>query len=413
MDNLQKELVYSIKASQETMVAQLHELCEINSGTENLLGLAQISQQLQAVFRPFADSIELKQLAAVPSFNMQGEEIIQRCGDVLFISKRPHLKRRILFCGHMDTVYPFTHPFKTLTYVNDNQINGPGVADMKGGLLVMLHALLAFEQTDAAQLLGWDVLINADEEIGSPASKGILEEIAPHYEAALVYEPAMTATGILAKNRKGAGKFTIIATGKTAHAGRSFEEGRNAICYLAEVITAINGLNGQRTGLTINVGKIAGGEALNMVPDKAVAKLDVRITSADDTLWLQKQFGKIKTKFQRTSYTLDILGGVGRPVKQVCAGSLNLFHRLQHIGKKLGLLIDWKDSGGCCDGNNLAHRGLPVLDTLGVRGGHIHSENEFIILDSLAERASLSALLLLDLAQEGKSHDATSPCTKY
>lgn len=396
-----QKVIDALYNSQNLMVEQLHQFCDINSGTTNLPGLAQMANALQTAYKPIADEIQIKKLQPLSQINMSGETSLQSCGDALLIRKRPHLKRRILLSGHMDTVYSSSNPFQKLTYINDNYVNGPGVADMKGGLIVMLHALTAFEQTEDAQHMGWDVLINSDEEIGSPASSVLFDEIAADYQAALVYEPAMTATGTLAKNRKGSGKLTLIATGKAAHAGRAFDEGRNAICYLAETICAVHALNGQRDGVTINVGTIAGGEALNVVPDKAVAKLDVRISLPEDEHWVRNELEHIISSLKRPDYSLSVHGDFGRPVKRVCSGTERLFHRVQSLGKELGLTIDWKDSGGCCDGNNLAHHGLPVLDTLGVRGGHIHSSEEYILLDSLPERAALSALLLIDLAQGG------------
>lgn len=396
-----KEIISSINNNQTTMVEQLHQFCEINSGTTNLAGLAVMANTLQSVFKPIADTTELIKLSPLSVIDMTGNTVTQHCGDALLIRKRPHLKRRILLSGHMDTVYSASNPFQTLTYLNDNEINGPGVADMKGGLIVMLHALYAFENTSFANELGWDVLVNSDEEIGSPASCTLFDELAHNYQAALVYEPAMTPKGTLAKNRKGSGKLTLVATGKAAHAGRAFDEGRNAICYLAEAITAIHALNGKRNGVTINVGKIAGGEALNVVPDKAVAQIDIRISLPEDEFWVRKELDAIATQLKRPEYSLNIHGIFGRPVKRVCSGTERLFHRVQMIGKEIDLAIDWKDSGGCCDGNNLACHGLPVLDTLGVRGGNIHSPAEYILLDSLAERAALSALLMTDLAQGG------------
>lgn len=401
MERSYKELITTIDAAQESMVTQLHQWCEINSGSDNLAGLARMREALQKAYHPLADSIETKCPLPIPMINMAGDTIEQQCGDALFIRKRPHLKRRILLSGHMDTVYSANHPFQQLTYLDKNQVNGPGVADMKGGLIVMLHALMAFEQSDAASQLGWDVIINADEEIGSPTSALLFDEIAANYQAALVYEPAMTPTGTLAKNRKGSGKLTLIATGKAAHAGRAFDEGKNAICYLAEAITAIHSLNGQRSGVTINVGKVAGGVALNVVPDKAVAQLDIRISQPDDEFWVRQHIQNIKEQLERPGYTLTVHGGFGRPVKRISPATERLFQRIQQVGNELGLTIDWKDSGGCCDGNNLAQHGLPVIDTLGVRGGNIHSAEEYILLDSLVERASLSALLLIDLAQGG------------
>lgn len=401
MDQITKEVLHSLSSRQLTMVEQLHQFCEINSGTENLQGLATMHQLLKAAFETIADRIETHTLAPFNLINMAGELITQRCGDALLIRKRPQLKRRILLCGHMDTVFAAEHPFQTLRYIDDNQINGPGVADMKGGLIVMLQALTAFEETEIASDLGWDVLINADEEIGSPASGALFADIASHYQAALVYEPAMTPQGTLAKNRRGSGKLTLVATGKAAHVGRAFNEGRNAICYLAEAVTAIHALNGKQDGITINVGKIAGGEALNVVPAQAVAKLDVRIGKAEDEFWVRQALNQIMNRMKRQDYSLHLHGEFGRPVKRVCPATERLFRRIQQAGQSFGLSIDWQDSGGCCDGNNLAHAGVPVIDTLGVRGGNIHSPNEFILLDSLVERTALTTLLLLDLARGG------------
>ncbi len=383
------------------MVAQLHQFCEINTGTYNLNGLKMMHQTLKSIFIPLADSVETRTFKKITTINMAGEKEFHQSGDGLLIRKRPHLKRRVLLCGHMDTVYSETNPFKQLRYLNNNHIIGPGVADMKGGLIVMLHALMAFEKTPFSESMGWDVFINADEEIGSPASSEVFKEIAKNYQCALVFEPAMTESGKLAKNRKGSGKVTLIATGKAAHAGRAFDKGHNAICYLAEVITAINTLNGKRPGVTINIGKIAGGEALNVVPEKAVAKIDIRISQPEDEKWVRDEFAAILNQHKRKGFNLVIDGNFGRPVKRVDKSTEILFKKIQWLGKELNISIDWEDSGGCCDGNNLASLGLPVLDTLGVRGGEIHSSKEYLVMDSLVERASLNALLLVDLAQGG------------
>jgi glutamate carboxypeptidase len=193
----------------------------------------------------------------------------------------------------------------------------------------------------------------------------------------------------------------VIATGKSSHAGRAFDEGRNAICYLAEAILAIHALNGIREGVTLNIGQIAGGEALNIVPDHAIAKLDVRITTPEDEQWVRQQLEKIFLQLKRPDYYLKLVGDFERPVKRVNWSTTELFLRIQQLGKTLGLNLDWQDSGGCCDGNNLAQHGLAVIDTLGVRGGAIHSINEFMLIDSLVERTALSTLLLLDLAEGG------------
>lgn len=401
MDAIIKDILHFLSPRKQAMVEQLHHFCEINSGTENLLGLTQMYQTLKTAFTPIADEMEEIEFPPISTIDMLGNTSKQLCGKALFIRKRPELKRRILLTGHMDTVYGAEHPFQKLIYQNDNEINGPGVTDMKGGLVVIIQAITAFELTEAAANLGWDIFINADEEIGSPASSLFFDQIAENYQAALIYEPAMTPAGTFAKNRRGSGKLTLVATGKSAHVGRDFSDGRNAICYLAEALTQIQALNRQSNGITINVGKIAGGGALNVVPDKAVAKFDIRISKAEDEHWVRAELNNIIMKMRREGYTLDLYGNFGRPVKQICPATKRLFERIQHIGYKLGLPINWQDSGGCCDGNNLARQGMPVIDTLGVRGGNIHSVQEYILLDSLVERATLSSLLLLDLAKGG------------
>lgn len=391
----------SLSMNYPLMVEQLHQLCAINSGTDNLIGLAAIHKHLSTLFQPLADTMETLMLPEITSINLSGETIYQQCGSALFVRKRPHLSRRVLLSGHMDTVFGAHHQFQSLTQLDNNRLNGPGVADMKGGLLVMLHALSTFETLPCSNQLGWDVLITADEEIGSPASSTLFSELACRSQVALVYEPTMNDEGLFAKNRKGSGKLTLIATGVAAHAGRAFDHGRNAICYLAEIIIAVHALNGQRDGVTINVGQCSGGTALNVVPDKAVAKLDVRITRPSDERWVRQQLDVIASRFQKPGYSLSIHGHFNRPVKRVTPQTNRLFQRIQRIGEILGLNLAWQDSGGCCDGNNFSAYGLPVLDTLGVRGGEIHSTKEYILLDSLVERATLSTLLLADLAQGG------------
>jgi glutamate carboxypeptidase len=217
----------------------------------------------------------------------------------------------------------------------------------------------------------------------------------------------MNSEGTFAKNRKGSGKLTLIATGKTAHAGRAFDSGRNAIAYLAEAIVAIQALNGQHSGVTINLGQVFGGEALNVVPDKAILKMDIRISQPEDEYWVRDQLDIIFKKLNRVDYTLTLHGQFERPVKKINAATAHLFNRVKQLGEQLGLHLDWQDSGGCCDGNNFSAHGLAVIDTLGVRGGEIHSENEFILLNSLIERAALSTLLLHDLAS-GSLEDISS-----
>lgn len=386
---------------EEEMVEKVTQFCEINSGSLHLQGIAHMHDALKAAFKPLVNDIETHALPPVETINMSGQKKHTTVGPVLFLRKRPHLKRRILLSGHMDTVFGENSAFQQVTQVKPGILQGPGVTDMKGGLVIILYALKAFETLDIASSIGWDVCITADEELGAPGSHAFLEAIRDDYRAGLVYESSITPKGMFARARKGSGKFTWVAHGKAAHAGRSFKKGRNAITYLAEVLVAINALNQNKRNTTLNVGEIKGGEALNIVADLAVAKIDVRTSHPEDAAWTLKQFKYIQTKFKRRGYNLELYGSFGRPVKVMNQQSLALFKRLRKLGALDHQWFSWKDTGGCCDGNNLAENGLAVVDSLGARGGNIHSIDEYLIIDSLVERAHLSALLLADLANGG------------
>lgn len=402
MDDETQALLQHIEMQKPDMVQQLITLANINSGSHNLEGLKKVRDQIKSHFDSFADVIEEHSFQELSIIDMHGQIQQQALAPALMIRKRVHQTKRILITGHMDTVYGTEHPVKECSFENHNVLKGPGVCDMKGGLIVIKTALDAFEKTTEANALGWDVIINADEEISSPLSSQFLVQRASQYQAAFVYEPALDSHGTFAKGRPGSAKVTLVAHGKSAHAGRAFHEGRNAICYLAEVILAIHALNHQRPGVTINVGKIAGGDALNQVPDLAVAKLDIRIKNSRDVLWVQNQLEKIHSNFKRIDYRLDIHIWFGRPVKKISSQTRRLFTAVQSIGRIHGLNLRWEDTGGCCDGNNLAEFGLPVLDTMGVRGGKIHTKDEFILIDSLVERAQLSAHVFWEFAKQEK-----------
>ncbi len=204
--------------------------------------------------------------------------IQQAHADCLKITARPDAPIQVVLTGHYDTVFPADSPFQTVTTRADGALNGPGLADMKGGISVLLGALDAFEAHPDKDRVGWTVLLSPDEEIGSPASAPLLAELGARGHLGLTYEPAL-ADGTLAGARKGSGNWHLIVTGKAAHAGRAFEEGRNAVAGAAILAAALHGLNGQREGVSVNVAKISGGGALNVVADNAV----VRFTSASPT----------------------------------------------------------------------------------------------------------------------------------
>lgn len=380
------------------MVARLREWCAINTGSMNLEGLAAMHGALADAFAPLGADIESVPSRLQEIVTPKGETTTRQLGDCLRIVKRPQAPVRVLLAGHMDTVFAADHAFQSDRLMDADTMNAPGGADMKGGILIMLYALMAVERSRFADRIGYEVLLNADEEIGSPGSAAHLLDAARRAQFAMVYEPAM-ADGTLAGARKGSGNFSAIFSGRAAHAGRDHTAGRNAIVAAAEFMTALDSLSGTRPGLTVNVAKLDGGGPNNVVPDKAVVRFNARVEKSDDADWFMGEARRlIAATNAREGYGAHLHGNFARPPKPMTPALEAFFRALKDCGVELGLDIGWKATGGVCDGNNIAAAGIPVIDTLGARGGDIHSSNEFVKLDSLEERARLSALLLLRVA---------------
>lgn len=376
-----------------TMLAQVQSWCAINTGTANLDGLARQIDVLAEAFSALPGVVEYAEPAPVTVVDADGHEVDKPHGKHMVVRVRPHANRRILLTGHMDTVFPKDHSFQKLTWLEEGVLGGPGVADMKGGIAVMLHALLAFEKTAGAGSLGYDVLLNSDEETGSLASADLIAQLARGKLAALTYEPAALPDGTLAHARGGSGNYSVIITGKSAHAGRNPDEGRNAIVAAADLAVRLKALHSPQ--ISVNPAKIEGGSANNVVPDHAVLRFNIRPQSTEAPENFESDFKALLAAIENThEVSTHTHGGVTRPPKPVDESAQKLFDLVRDCGAELGQTIQWKSTGGVCDGNNIAAQGIPVVDTMGVRGGSIHSPQEFLITDSLAERAALSARVI-------------------
>ncbi len=384
-------------AAAAPMLDQVQRWAAINSGSRNLPGLAQMASLLADAFSVLPGDLLLVDPAPVESVTPEGRVQPLAHGQHLLLSVRPDAPRRLLLTGHMDTVFPADHSFQTQRWLEPGVLNGPGVADMKGGLAVMLAALAAMEASDASNAWGYDVVINSDEEVGSASSAALLRARAAGKIAAFTYEPALP-DGTLAGARAGSGNFSIIVTGRSAHAGRNPEEGRNALLAAADLALRLKAASG--AGFSCNPAKIDGGGPNNVVPDHAVLRVNFRPrTPADEQAARALIDGAMADVARDHDVTLHLHGGFGRPPKPMDAKAERLFGLVRQCGADLGLSIGWRDTGGVCDGNNIAACGVPVVDTMGVRGGSIHSDAEFLLTDSLAERAQLSALSLWRIAR--------------
>jgi glutamate carboxypeptidase len=263
----------------------------------------------------------------------------------------------------------------------------------------MLAALKALETSDLAQRIGYEVLINSDEEVGSPGSAALIAEAAQGKRAALTYEPSALPDGTLAGARPGSGNFSFLIRGRSAHAGRNPDDGRNAIVAAAELALRLS--MSKTPGLSINPARIDGGAPNNVVPDLAILRVNMRPRTGDDQEIGQRLIARAveETARQHEVY-IEVHGGFARPPKPMTGEAEVLFQIVRKAGSDLGQKIAWQASGGVCDGNNIAACGVPVVDTMGVRGGKIHSEEEYLIVESLKERAALSALTIARLARE-------------
>lgn len=386
------------RASAAPMLAQVCAWSAINTGTGNLAGLETQARALADAAAALPGTVTLVDAPPVPAIAADGSEYMVGNGQHLVVSVRPQAARRVLLTGHMDTVYPPDHPFQGLRWIDGETLNGPGVADMKGGIAVMLAALAAFETSRAAQAIGYDVLISSDEETGSLSSAALLASLARGKAAALTYEPAALPDGTLAGSRGGSGNYSLVVTGRPAHAGRNPHDGINAIVAASALALGLKAL--ERDGLTVNPARIEGGSANNVVPDHAVLRFNVRPRDADAAQDFNAGLADlVATVTREHGVTIKRHGGVTRPPKPLDERALRLFTLVRSCGEALGQPIAWRHSGGVCDGNNIAACGVPVVDTMGVRGGAIHSPDEYLIVPSLAERAALSALVLNRLAE--------------
>ena len=392
-----REAVERIDAN--LMLSQILDWAAINSGSRNLAGLGHMASNLADVFSALPGELGYEEPSPVDNVDTGGRSTSIQHGQHLHLTVRPDAPIQLLLTGHMDTVFGVDHGFQETRWLEDGILNGPGVADMKGGIAVMLAALKAVEHSPIADRFGYEVVINSDEEVGSLSSADLLARSARGKRAALTYEPSALPDGTLAGARPGSGNFSFVVRGRSAHAGRNPEDGRNALLAASEL--ALHLASSRYPGLNVNPSRIDGGSPSNVVPDLAILRVNLRPRTPEDE---DRARELIQTAVDAIAAERDVRievhGGFGRPPKPLTPEAEALFNLVKQAGADLGQTIGWQPSGGVCDGNNIAACGVPVVDTMGVRGGKIHSMEEFLIVESLHERAALSALTILRLAGE-------------
>jgi glutamate carboxypeptidase len=416
----------SLTAQAAAMADLAVDWVKVPSGSHDTAGLARMAGKLKTAFAALGGSCEELTLTPQAAIDAQGGHCALPLGKALRFRKRPDAPLQVFLGIHYDVVYGEAHGHGHGNEAPDAEaacvtptirleggiLHASGGADAKGGLVILLKALEALEASPFAADLGWEVLLNPDEELGSPGSLPLLKQAAGRNHLGLLFEPSLPDGGLVGA-RKGSGNFTAVVRGRAAHAGRDPHLGRNAIHALAEFIVELDRFGRTQSGLSVNVGKVEGGGPVNRVPDLAIARFNLRVRDAQDQAaaeeWLR---GQAAAFARREGYALEIHGWFASPPKPLEGGTLDLLRAVRDTGTSLGLDLQWHPSGGVSDGNKLAAAGLPNVDTLGARGGDIHSPREFLVLDSLAERARLTALLLMRLGSGELAWPAASGARK-
>lgn len=389
------DLVSWVDSQEQEMLKLLEQITNINSGTLNKEGVNQITQIFQSELRAlgFRTSRLPGDLIEMPS--CPGSDYSLDVTDHLLAS-RIGSGAKLLLMGHMDTVFPVTSTFNTFRKEGDTMF-GPGVADMHGGLVVMLYALKALDATNRLNGKTITVLLNSDEEIGSLSSRKHIEEQAILHDWGLVYEAS--GTNKFVRARKGLGQARIVVNGRASHAGGAHAVGRSAIKELAYKIIEIENMTNYETGVTLNVGIVGGGEARNTIAPCAEALIDIRYPAIHQGEEAKERIDQIANKLY--SYPIaseemktDLWINLHRPPKTPTPASDDLLEKALSIGRLLQQEIGITDSGGGTDGSLSQAVGLPTLDSLGVAGTGAHSNREEARVSSLVERTKLSAILI-------------------
>jgi glutamate carboxypeptidase len=314
-------------------------------------------------------------------------------GDVLELRFGPAQSKQkpVLLLGHLDTVWPIETLKKMPWRKANGRFWGPGALDMKAGVVMALAALDTLREMNVS--LPVTLLLNSDEEVGSPISRPITERLALESSAVLVLEPAQ---GLAYKTaRKGVGQYHVEVTGVGAHSGVDFEKGHSAILELARQIQTISGFTNLARKLTVNCGVIAGGTRSNVVASQAWTEVDVRIAKASDAAHVEKLFRRLKVSDPHCKLT--ITGGINRPPMERKPGTIALFKKARSIAAELGFVLEEAATGGGSDGNFTAALGIPTLDGMGAVGDGAHAAHESVVIEHLIPRTALLAAMIASI----------------
>ena len=364
---------------------RLRKLVDTNSGLDNPEGRMACLGQIERVYQGLGFATER----------------VKKPGDMVhLVARRPATLKpgerpapKVLILGHFDTVYDSTSDFLSFTHEGD-YFCGPGVGDMKGGIVVAQAALEALAAVGQLDAFDWVCCHNADEEVQSPTSRDLIEELAMGRDLCLDFEIGRKS-GAVVRSRAGVGRFFITVHGKAAHAGMDHAAGVNAIVGLAHLVVALGTLADPARGTTVNVGVIRGGTKRNIVPDEARCEVDVRVLDMAEGHRVEQAVRELCSKPPVPNARVEVIGGIGRPPWQRSPACDHLIAHFQRVAEEFAITLGAEDTGGGSDANFTAALGIPTIDGLGPVGEFPHTPQERIKKHTLVERAKLVALALV------------------
>lgn len=393
------DVAHALQGYLERHTAQMVTVLEALVRAESPTNVPEAQAEVQAI---------LSRVLRTLDFEVQRVAGGEGTGDHLYARPGQRSRQRPvqLVVGHCDTVWDRGTIEEMPFSVEGNEIRGPGVFDMKAGLVQMLYAIAALRAADVSLEVTPIVFINSDEEQGSPTSHRQLRRLARCANRAFVLEPALGLDGKIKTRRKGAGRFIVHIRGKSAHAGLDPERGSSAILELSHVVQELHALNDPEAGISVNVGTIGGGTRPNVVADESRAEVDVRIRTSEQAGEMERAIRGLEATTPGTR--LEIEGSIGRVPMEPTAGARRLWEQAQQAGICLGVELEEGRSGGVSDGNTTSQF-APTLDGLGAVGDGAHAPHEFCYLDKMVERSALLALLMAHPPfPDDLSHDTTN-----
>lgn len=367
------------------MLGLLEKLVNTDSGSKHKEGVDRVGEILSGEYRELGFSIEVQE-------NTEN-------GNNLVIKHKDALEPKILIIAHMDTVFPVGTAAARPFTIKEGLAYGPGVADMKASQVTLLYAMKYLLETKNEALKNVVIILNSDEEVGSPSSRGLIEQVSETVDYALIMEPARK-DGSIVSSRRGGGRYTVNVHGRAAHSGVAPEEGISAIEELAHKTIKLNRLSDHQKGISVSMGIIEGGDAVNMIPDRATGYLDVRVESKEQSVEIDEKIKEICSVPDLEGTTIELKGGINRPPMEFNEKTKQLLSLVQGVGETIGLKVKNTHTGGGSDASFPSALGVATIDGMGPIGGKLHNEGEYLEVNSVPERGFLLAQTISAIFEE-------------